>query len=184
MKILDASEPEFGGPMTEDEVRDFLVNSKKNVHISSLDEKGEPNIHPTWYYSDNNDDKLYIESGKESKKTRNLRRNSIVYYCIDDDKIPYKGVRGKGTVRISDDVDYNLSKVERIVVKYLGSVWRPTSGRQYCQICRKYRKLTHAYLRHIDLYNILPSMDIHFTYSSFSISFFIRYSDWPFLTFW
>ena len=127
MKILDASEPEFGGPMTEDEVRDFLVNSKKNVHISTLDEKGEPNIHPTWYYFDNNDDKLYIESGKESKKTRNLRRNSIVYYCIDDDKIPYKGVRGKGIVRISDDVDYNLSKVERIVVKYLGSVGHPMS---------------------------------------------------------
>ena len=39
MKILDASEPEFGAPMTEYEVRDFLVNSKKNVHISSLDQK-------------------------------------------------------------------------------------------------------------------------------------------------
>jgi hypothetical protein len=41
MKILNASEPEFGGPMTEDEARNFLVNSKKNVHISTLDEKGE-----------------------------------------------------------------------------------------------------------------------------------------------
>jgi hypothetical protein len=29
MKILNASEPEFGGPMTEDEVRNFLVRSKK-----------------------------------------------------------------------------------------------------------------------------------------------------------
>jgi uncharacterized pyridoxamine 5'-phosphate oxidase family protein len=122
MKILDASEPEFGGPMSENEARDFLVNSHKNVHISSLDEKGEPNIHPTWYYFDNNNDKLYIESGKESKKTRNLRRNNIIYYCIDDDNIPYKGVRGKGTVRISVDVDYNLPIVERIVVRYLGSV--------------------------------------------------------------
>jgi nitroimidazol reductase NimA-like FMN-containing flavoprotein (pyridoxamine 5'-phosphate oxidase superfamily) len=90
MKILDASEPEFGGPMTEDEVRFFLVNSHKNVHISSLDEKGEPNIHPTWYYFDNNNDKLYIESGRESKKTRNLRRNNIIYYCIDDDNIHTK----------------------------------------------------------------------------------------------
>jgi general stress protein 26 len=107
--------------MSENEARDFLVNSHKNVHISSLDEKGEPNIHPTWYYFDNNNDKLYIESGRESKKTRNLRRNNIIYYCIDDDNIPYKGVRGKGTVRISEDVDYNLVIVERIVVKYLGS---------------------------------------------------------------
>ena len=122
MKIIDASEPEFGGPMSENEARDFLVNSHKNVHISSLDEKGEPNIHPTWYYFDNNNDKLYIESGRESKKTRNLRRNNIIYYCIDDDNIPYKGVRGKGTVRISEDVDYNLVIVESIVVKYLGSI--------------------------------------------------------------
>jgi general stress protein 26 len=127
MKILDASEPEFGGPMSENEARDFLVNSHKNVHISSLDEKGEPNIHPTWYYFDNNNDKLYIESGRESKKTRNLRRNNIIYYCIDDDNIPYKGVRGKGTVRISEDVDYNLVIVERIVVKYLGSIEHPMS---------------------------------------------------------
>jgi hypothetical protein len=33
MKILDASEPEFGGPMTEDEVRNFLVKSKKSYII-------------------------------------------------------------------------------------------------------------------------------------------------------
>ena len=39
--------------MTEDEVRYFLINSKKNAHISTLDERGEPNIHPTWYYFDN-----------------------------------------------------------------------------------------------------------------------------------
>ena len=122
MKILDASEPEFGGPMTEDEVRNFLVNSKKLVHISTLDEKQEPNIHPTWYYFDNNIDKIYIESGKESRKTQNLRRNNIVYYCIDDDKIPYKGVRGKGTARISEDVNHNLLIIEKIVVKYLGSI--------------------------------------------------------------
>ena len=61
------------------------------------------------------------------KKTRNLRRNNIIYYCIDDDNIPYKGVRGKGTVRISEDVDYNLVIVERIVVKYLGSIEHPMS---------------------------------------------------------
>ena len=125
MKILDASEPEFGGPMTEYEVRNFLVNSKKLLHISTLDEKGEPNIHPTWYYFDNNNDKIYIESGKESRKTKNLRRNNIIYYCIDDDNIPYKGVRGKGIVRTSEDVNNNLPIIEKIVVKYVGSIEHP-----------------------------------------------------------
>jgi PPOX class probable F420-dependent enzyme len=120
MKIVDASEPGFSKPMTEDEVRDFLIHSTKNVHVSTLDEKGEPNIHPTWYYFENDNDKIYIESGKDSRKTRNLRRNNIVYYCIDDDRIPYKGVRGKGTVRLSEDSDYNLHIIKKIVTKYLG----------------------------------------------------------------
>ena len=39
----------------------------------------------------------------------------------------YKGVRGKGTVRISEDMNYNLPIAEKIVVKYLGSVEHPMS---------------------------------------------------------
>ena len=127
LKIIDASEPEFGGPMTEGEIRNFLINSKKNAPISTLDERGEPNIHPTWYYFDNESSKIYIESGKASRKTQNLVRNNIIYYCIDDDNIPYKGVRGKGTVRISEDINYNLPIAEKIIVKYLGSVGHPVS---------------------------------------------------------
>ncbi len=113
--------------MSEEEVRHFLVNSKQLVHISTLDEKGEPNIHPTWYYFDNINEKLYIESGKDAKKTRNLRRNNVIYYWVDDDNIPYKGVRGKGSVRISEDVNYNLPIMEKILAKYLGSIGHPMS---------------------------------------------------------
>ena len=69
MKIIDASEPYFSKPMTENEVRDFLINSTKNIHISTLAEKGEPNIHPTWYYFHNNNEKIYVESGKDSKNS-------------------------------------------------------------------------------------------------------------------
>ena len=92
---------------------------QKNVHISTLNKKGEPNIHPTWYYFDNNSDKIYVESGKDSRKTRNLRRNNTVYYCIDDDRIPYKGVRGKGIVKVSEDVAYNLPIIKKIAIKFL-----------------------------------------------------------------
>jgi hypothetical protein len=40
LKILNAS-PGFGGPLTEDEVVNFLTNSKLNIHIGTVDEKGE-----------------------------------------------------------------------------------------------------------------------------------------------
>ena len=107
---------QFGGPMTEDEVKDFLINSKKIVHISTLDKKKEPNTHPTWYNFDDINNKLYIESGKDSRKTQNIRRSITIYYCIDDDNIPYRGVRGKARARISEDINFNLAIIKKILV--------------------------------------------------------------------
>jgi hypothetical protein len=48
MRIFNAS-PGFGAPLTEEEVKDFLTNSKLNVHLGTVDEKGDSNIHPVWY---------------------------------------------------------------------------------------------------------------------------------------
>ena len=75
----------------------------------------------------NESGKIYIESGRTSRKIQNLVRNNVIYFCIDDDNIPYKGVRGKGNVRISEDMNYNLPIAKRIVIKYLGSVGHPVS---------------------------------------------------------
>ena len=69
LKILNAS-PGFGAPLTENEVVNFLTNSKLNIHIGTVDEKGESNIHPTLYYVDNTNNKFYIETSKQSKKQK------------------------------------------------------------------------------------------------------------------
>jgi hypothetical protein len=111
MKIFNGS-PGFGAPLTEEEIRDFLAagnNSKLNIHLGTVDEKGEPNIHPTWYYFDATNNRFYI----------------TVYYCVDDPKPPYKGVRGKGKVKIHEDVSHNIPIAEKIMVKYLGSLEHP-----------------------------------------------------------
>jgi nitroimidazol reductase NimA-like FMN-containing flavoprotein (pyridoxamine 5'-phosphate oxidase superfamily) len=119
MKILNAS-PNFGVPMNEDELRNFLSVSKLNLQLGTIDEKGDPNVHPTWYYFYNN--KLYVETSKGSKKVQNIRRKNTVYFCVDDETVPYKGVRGKGTVRISEDVTSNIPVAEKIMIKYTGSL--------------------------------------------------------------
>jgi nitroimidazol reductase NimA-like FMN-containing flavoprotein (pyridoxamine 5'-phosphate oxidase superfamily) len=125
MRIFNAS-PGFGAPLTEEEVKDFLTNSKLNVHLGTVDENGDSNIHPVWYYFDNSNNKLYTETSKSSKKTDNLRRNNTVYYCIDEANPPYKGVRGKGKVRILEgDINHNIPIAEKIIVKYLGSLDNP-----------------------------------------------------------
>lgn len=119
MKVLNAS-PGFGSPMTEEEVTNFLSASKLNLLLGTVDEKGDPNVHPTWYLFYNN--KIYVETSKSSKKVENIKRKNTVYFCIDDETIPYKGVRGKGTVRISEDVNANVPIAERIMIKYTGSL--------------------------------------------------------------
>ncbi|MGZ5484755.1 MAG: pyridoxamine 5'-phosphate oxidase family protein [Nitrososphaeraceae archaeon] len=124
MKILNAG-PGFSQPMTEDETISFLTSGRRNIYIASLDEKNEPNIHPVWYYFDSTNQKFYIETSKDSKKKKNLENNKIVYFCVDEPNIPYKGVRGKAKVDIIQDIDSIVPICERNMKKYLGSLEHP-----------------------------------------------------------
>ena len=126
MRILNAA-PTMSLPLTEQEIIDFLTNSKLNVHLGTIDEKQEPNIHPTWYYFDSFNNKLFVETSKSSKKMSNIKKNKTVYFCIDEPNLPYKGVRGKGNVIIHEDIDYNVPIAERIMVRYLGDLEHPVA---------------------------------------------------------
>ena len=118
MKIVHAS-PGFGSALTQQQIIDFLKNSKLNLQLGTIDNKMQPNIHTVWYYYD---EKLYVETSKTSKKVQNIKNNDKVYFCIDDETIPYKGVRGKATVKIIDDVNQMLPIAEKIMLKYTGSL--------------------------------------------------------------
>jgi general stress protein 26 len=124
LKILEAS-PGFGAPLTEQETKNFLTAGKLNVHLGTVDEKGDANIHPAWYFYDPLTNRIYVETSKQSKKTYNLRKKENVYFCIDDPNPPYKGARGKGNVKIHEDVNFNVPIAEKIMVKYLGNIEHP-----------------------------------------------------------
>ncbi|MGA7369375.1 MAG: pyridoxamine 5'-phosphate oxidase family protein [Nitrososphaeraceae archaeon] len=124
LKILNGS-PGFGAPLNEQETVHFLTTGKLNVHLGTVDEKGHPNVHPTWYYYDTGNNRIYVETSKEAKKTHNIRKNENVYFCIDDPNPPYKGVRGKGSVKIHEDINFNVPIAEKMMVKYLGNVEHP-----------------------------------------------------------
>jgi general stress protein 26 len=126
LKILDGS-PGFGAPLSEQETKNFLTTGKLNIHLGTVDEKGHANIHPAWYYYDQEKNKIYVETGKQSKKATNLKENEIIYFCIDDPNPPYKGVRGKATVKIYEDVDFNVPIAEKIHIRYLGTLEDPIS---------------------------------------------------------
>ena len=52
MKIFNGT-PGFGKTLSEEEIIEFLSNSKQNLQLGTIDEKGEPNVHPVWFFYEN-----------------------------------------------------------------------------------------------------------------------------------
>ncbi len=128
MKVVDATY-EIPG-MTREEADIFLEN-KLNLQIATIDEKGEPNIQPVWFYYDKDQGKFLITTSKLAKKAQNLRRRPTVYFSIDYENyagnLPPKGVKGKGTATIVEDPDRIVPQADRISMKYLGTLDHPVA---------------------------------------------------------
>jgi general stress protein 26 len=110
--------------MNKDEV-DIYLESKLLLQIGTIDDEGDPNIQPVWFDYDKDREKLLIITPKIAKKVENLRTKSNVYFSIDDENFPYKGVKGKGTVTIIEDPKRTVPYGEKISVKYLGTLDHP-----------------------------------------------------------
>jgi len=124
MKTFDATS---GIPdMTREEAERFL-ESKLNLQIASIDEKGEPNIQPVWFFYDKDQGKLLITTSKLARKTQNLRNRPIIYFSIDDENLPYKGVKGKGKATIIEDPNRIVPQADKISMKYLGTLDHPAA---------------------------------------------------------
>ena len=118
LKILDGSAG-FGKPLTEQEIKEFLSTKILNLYLGTIDENEHANVHPVWYYYDTSKEKIYVETGKYSKKMENVSRNNTIYFCVDDPSLPHRGVRGKGNVKISYDVNFNVLTAQ----KYICDTW-------------------------------------------------------------
>jgi uncharacterized pyridoxamine 5'-phosphate oxidase family protein len=119
MKIVHGS-PGFGSMLTEEQTVEFLTDKKLNLLLGTVGKNGDPFIHPVWFLYEN--EKLYVETSKTSKKVQNIQHKNTVYFCIDDENLPYRGVRGKALVKISTDVEGNIPIAERIMIKYTGDL--------------------------------------------------------------
>ena len=128
LKVIQAL-PGMPKPVTETEVNN-LLQSKLNIQIATIDEEGYPIIHPTWFLYDNDSGKLYTGTAKMTRKVQSLQRNpDKIYFSIDDENYPYKGVKGRAVARVSEDVHKNLPIIEKINLKYLGTLEHPLAKR-------------------------------------------------------
>lgn len=98
------------------EIKDILTAGALMIHLGTVDEKGHANIHPAWYYYDSSTDKLYIQTGKQSKKTYNVRNNEIMIKTLHT-----KGCVEKQAWRY-------IPIAEKILIKYLGNLQQHPSA--------------------------------------------------------
>ncbi len=122
MKTISASS-EIPG-MTEEEAERFL-ESKLNLQLATNDEQCNPNIQPVWFYYDKDVKKLLLTTSKSAWKTKNLRNRPNVYFSIDDENPPYKGVKGSGIATIIEDPKRIVPQGDKISLKYLESLDHP-----------------------------------------------------------
>ena len=104
--------------MTEHGIRRFLAQSRSNLLLATTNADGTPTMHPVWYYFDPVKTKLYFYSGPGLKKTTNIRKRKQVYFDVDDDRWPYKGVKGKGSAKILTAKSGALSWGAKILARY------------------------------------------------------------------
>ena len=124
LKVIQAL-PGMPKLVTETEVNGFL-QSKLNIQIATIDEDGCPVIQPVWFLFDNDSGKIYTGTAKMTKKVKNIQRDpNKIYFSIDEENYPYKGVKGRAVARISEDIEKNLEIVEKINLKYLGTLEHP-----------------------------------------------------------
>lgn len=105
--------------MSEGDARRFLGHSKSTLLLGTLNSDGTPMIHPVWYHFDSAMTKLYFYTEPALKKATNIKGNKSVYFDVDSDKWPYKGVKGKGVARLIVSKEKSRSAAAKILRKYV-----------------------------------------------------------------
>ena len=77
-------------------------------------------------------------TSKMSNKVRNIRSKSNVYFSIDDENFPYKGVKGKAIARIIEDHQKVVSMAEKININTLYT--RTSTSKNANGVCAKWNR--------------------------------------------
>lgn len=113
------------GDFTESEVEKFLSTSLSPLRLATLDESGYPLINSVGFYFEQG--RIYIFTGPKSRKAKNFLRTNKVYFSVDTDLPPYKGVKGRAHAKIMNDYDRELDLVKKIALKFTGNLDNPMS---------------------------------------------------------
>ena len=104
--------------MTPDETRAFLFEGTRTAALATVRADGRPHVAPVWFTLDGDD--LLFNTGENTVKGANLRRDGRVALMVDDEEPPFAFVSIEGDVSLSDDLDTMRYWATRIAARYMG----------------------------------------------------------------
>ena len=114
--------------MTPDEIRAFLLAGTRTAALATVRTDGRPHFAPVWFTLDGDD--LLFNTGENTVKGTNLRRDGRVALMVDDEEPPFAFVSIEGDVSLSDDLDTMRYWATRIAARYMGEDRADAYGRR------------------------------------------------------
>ena len=100
------------------ECRAFLLEQARTGKIATVRADGRPHVVPIWFDLDG--DTLVFTTWHTAVKANNIRRDSRVSLCVDDEKPPFSFALIDGVASFSDDVQDLAYWAARLGGRYMG----------------------------------------------------------------
>ncbi len=114
--------------MTPEEVASFLRHGTRTAKAATTMRDGGPHVMPVWFVVEG--DELVFNTGANTVKGRDLRRDPRISMLVDDDEPPFAFVHIRGSVTISEDPDELLRTATEIGARYMGADRAEEFGRR------------------------------------------------------
>ena len=114
-------------PLTP-ECKEFLLTQTRTGKLATVRTDGRPHVVPIWFVLDGDD--IIFNTGDNTIKAANMRRDPRVCLCVDDEVPPFSYMQVEGTVTMTDDLDALKYWATRIAARYMGEQLAEAYGKR------------------------------------------------------
>ncbi len=105
--------------MSDEARRAFLLAGTRTGILSTVRKDGGPHAAPVWFTLDGDD--VVFNTGAETVKGRNLRREGRAVLTVDESEPPFAFVTITGPVQITEDLEQVRRWAAVIGARYMGA---------------------------------------------------------------
>lgn len=110
------------------ECRAFLLSGTRTGKLATVRADGRPHIAPIWFVLEG--DTIIFNTGRNTVKGINMRREARVCLCVDDENPPFAYVQIEGTAELSEERGELVEWATRIAGRYMGEALAESYGKR------------------------------------------------------